>query len=59
MIVEDGLAPKRRPKLLRMGIRIITQGLPAKFVIECLFRSEAGLEEAVPRVHLLEWLDRG
>ena len=43
-VVEDRLASKRRPNLLRMGILFITEWLPAEFVIECLFGWEAGLD---------------
>ena len=57
MIVEDCLAAKRRPNLMRMGILLINQSLSAEFVIECLFGWEAGLDEAVPCVHLLLWVE--
>ena len=48
MIVEDSLASKRRPNLLRMGILIVTDGLSAEFVEECILGRETGLDEAVP-----------
>ena len=57
IIVKDGLAPKRVPKHLRMGIVITTDGLSAEFVVECILGWEAGLNEAVPWVHVLLWFD--
>ena len=48
MIVEDRLASKRRPNLLRMGILLITESLSAEFVVECVLRWKACLDEPVP-----------
>ena len=53
MIVEECLAPKRRPHLLCMSILLITDGLPADFVVEQILGWEAGLDEAVQLVHVL------
>ena len=47
MIVEDGLTAKRGPNFLCMGI-LITDGLSAEFVLECILWPEARLYEAVP-----------
>ena len=48
MIIEDGLAPKRGPDLLLIGILLIPDGLSAEFVVEWILGWEAGLNEAVP-----------
>ena len=57
MIVEDCLAPKRRPHLLRIGILLITECLSAEFVVERLFGWKADPDEADPGIHVLVWLD--
>ena len=51
MIVENGLALKRRPNLLSMSILFITDGLAAEFVVQCILGWEAGINEAVPGIH--------
>ena len=48
MIVENGLAPKRGPTHLRMGILIVTECLSAEFVEKRLFGWENGLDDEVP-----------
>ena len=48
MIVEDVLASKHRPNLLRMGILLSTECLSAEFVVERLCEGgETGLDYAI------------
>ena len=48
--------PRRRPHLLRMGIFLITDGLPVEFFVECILGWETGLDQAIPWVYVHVWI---
>ena len=50
-VVSQGLAPKGRPDLLRMGVVIVTDMRIEELAVEDFLWGELGLSEAISGVH--------
>ena len=52
-VISQGLTPKGRPDLLRMGVVIVTDMSIGELAVEDFLMGEFGLSEAIPGVHIL------